>query len=415
MKNLKQTKEIILILVIAFIYSCSKDEQISPVKKDIQQSKNFVKLEDAYGIASVIEYPLSQNPKKSLRANKVTSTFKEIETALVVPDKDGTPSFYIINYKDNGFIMISADKRTNPIKAYSLTEKFPIQADKLPNGLLRWMAETSEMITQIRVLNKKQTESVARSWDICNIQGVLKPEDHQEECGRNCKNTYKTVGPLLETNWHQREGFNNHMPQINCNNLPNNRAYAGCVPIAMAQIMKYHKYPKRYKWNLMPNDNGSNITSLLIKDIHSKIKNMYGGYNSPLNYKCDGTGVKSGANMSVVLKRNFGFSSANRADYNHNIVVNELNYGRPVILSGSYKTSGWWIFSSYSGHMWVCDGYRDSTIYSEDCKRRWGYLYLHMNWGWGKNGNNGWFAFNNWNPGSRTYNNRRKMIFNIKP
>ena len=55
---------------------------------------------------------------------------------LAVPDNNGNPSYYIVNYKDDGFIMISADNRTNPIRAYSLTQKFPMEADELPSGLL---------------------------------------------------------------------------------------------------------------------------------------------------------------------------------------------------------------------------------------------------------------------------------------
>ena len=74
-----------------------------------------------------------------------------------------------------------------------------------------------------------------------------------------------------------------------------------------------------------------------------------------------------------------------------------------------------WCSTSYKkGHAWVCDGYRSSTIYSEDCSTGWGYLYLHMNWGW-DNAHTGWYSYNNWNPGDRSYNHKKEMIYNIKP
>jgi len=44
----------------------------------------------------------------------------------------------------------------------------------------------------------------------------------------------------------------------------------------------------------------------------------------------------------------------------------------------------------------------------------WGYLYLHMNWGW-TGLHNSWYAYNNFNPGNRTYNYKVKMVYNIKP
>ncbi|MEM0519315.1 Spi family protease inhibitor [Aequorivita flava] len=42
------------------------------------------------------------------------------------------------------------------------------------------------------------------------------------------------------------------------------------------------------------------------------------------------------------------------------------------------------------------------------------YLYYRMNWGWGGQYNNAWYANNNFNPGSNTFNYQKKMIYNIK-
>tara|TARA_B110000114_G_C14722749_1_gene249925 strand:+ start:81 stop:314 length:234 start_codon:yes stop_codon:yes gene_type:complete len=77
MRNLKQTKRFFLILLIGvLIYSCSQDEQITPTE-EIQQTENFVNLDEASGVASVIEYPLSSNSKDAgLRAKGATSKFK---------------------------------------------------------------------------------------------------------------------------------------------------------------------------------------------------------------------------------------------------------------------------------------------------------------------------------------------------
>ena len=96
MKNLKQAKRFFLILPIGvLIYSCSQDEQVAP-KEEIQQTENFVNLDEASGIASVIKYPLSSNPKNAnLRGKGVTSPFKEIESVTKVPDEYGKTSYFI--------------------------------------------------------------------------------------------------------------------------------------------------------------------------------------------------------------------------------------------------------------------------------------------------------------------------------
>ena len=83
MKNLKQTKRFFLILLmVVSIYSCSEDEQVTSTT-EVQQTENFVNLDEASGIASFIEYPLSSNPKDAnLRAKGNISKFKEIYTVL---------------------------------------------------------------------------------------------------------------------------------------------------------------------------------------------------------------------------------------------------------------------------------------------------------------------------------------------
>ncbi|HBH24194.1 MAG TPA: hypothetical protein DDY13_12320 [Cytophagales bacterium] len=411
MRNLKQTKRFFLILLIGvLIYSCSEDEQVTPTT-EIQQTENFVSLDEASGIATVIEYPLSSNPKDvNLRAKGNTSKFKEIEKILSVPDSEGNPSYYIVNYKDDGFIMISADNRINPIRAYSLTEKFPMESEELPSGLVGWLAESSDMISEIRVLDEEQTQSVAKAWNPCEIQKTIRRIDPDDDCGGNgggCENQYTTIGPLLQTTWGQGTGYNNLVPHTGCSNYSNGRAPTGCVATAMAQIMKFHEFPNNYNWDNMPNGYGTNETSRLMRDIGAAVNMKYG---------CSGSSANTKDEVASSFRNDFGYSSASYSGFNRDIVKQQLRWNRPVILRGGRK-SGWWIFATYKdGHAWVCDGYRSSTIYSEDCSMGWGYLYLHMNWGWTQYSRlNGWFAYNNWNPGNYTFNYKKGMVYNIKP
>lgn len=64
--------------------------------------------------------------------------------------------------------------------------------------------------------------------------------------------------------------------------------------------------------------------------------------------------------------------------------------------------------------MWVCDGFRRSFIWAEDCSTAWSRLFLRMNWGWG-GAYDGWYAFDDFTPGSHYYNDGIKMIHNIQP
>lgn len=206
-------------------------------------------------------------------------------------------------------------------------------------------------------------------------------------------------GPYLQTAWGQGCGYNSELAVLNCN-VPCGKAYTGCVATSMAQIMRYHQYPSNFSWNSMLNNEGNYPIALLMKDI---------GKNVGMDYKCDGSSANTESKVANAFKNNYGYSSANYADYNYQTVKTELDLGRPVILRGGRNT-GWWIFNQYSdGHAWVCDGYMSCT---DPC---WGsMLQLHMNWGW-DGSYNGYFSFNNFNPANYTFNYKTGMVYNIKP
>jgi hypothetical protein len=403
--------QILLLLLLGFMWSCSQpnattDESKNLSDQELEQTENFVNIYKASSIASTIKYPLTSSPNDlRLKAKGATSKFKEIEKILAIPDNNGNPSYYILNYKEDGFIMLSADNRINPVRAYSLTEKFPMDSDSLPSGLIGWMMESSEMVSQIRVLNEEQTLSVKRSWKPCEIQkslGIrkLEPDDPcNGNGGGGCEDQYTTVGPLLTTTWGQGRGYNNFVPLTGCNSS-NGRAPAGCVATAMAQIMKYYEHPNNYDWGNMPNDEGSNEISQLMVDIGDAVD---------MDYDCDG----SGAYMNDVPSafNEFGYNNAKFSEYKHSTVKQQLKWEKPVILGGfrEKKCFLWWC-SYKGGHAWVTDGYRSSYY----CETGTSYLYLHMNWGWSGSKDN-WYAYNNWNPGDRSYNHKKEMIYNINP
>ncbi len=70
-------------------------------------------------------------------------------------------------------------------------------------------------------------------------------------------------------------------------------------------------------------------------------------------------------------------------------------------------------FDGSTGHAWVCDGYRRTRYFYEDCDEIVT-LYLHMNWGWNGTYNN-YFAYNNFDPGSYEFNSNKSMAYNITP
>lgn len=227
--------------------------------------------EEAVAFASVLEYPI--NPKSSNgRTDNANSTFKDIERVFEVPDENGNPSFYIVNYVDEGFIIISADNRTNPIRAFSVENKFPLDEQDYPMGLINWLLETNDLISDIRLLDAQETQSVAQAWDVCEMQKIIQPIDDGGCGGGGCENRYTTVGPLLSTTWEQTSGYNDLVQNKNC---PSGTAPTGCVATAMAQIMKHHEFPNNYNWTDMPDNRGTMETARLMQDIGQAVNMQY--------------------------------------------------------------------------------------------------------------------------------------------
>lgn len=392
-----------LSLLLIFMLSCDDALKENEIKKG---SENFISMDEAISFASVLEHPIMVKDANGRTVGTQTS-FKDVKSVFEVPDANGEPSFYIINYEGDGFIIMSADDRANSIRAFSSDNAFSLNETDYPLGLVNWLMETSDLISDVRLLNVEETEAVAQSWDVCGMQMMIQPIDDGGDCGDGggggCQDSQTTVGPLMATTWGQQRTYNDLVENENC---AAGTAPTGCVATAMAQIMYYHSFPNNYNWeNMQLGGMGTMETARLMRDV---------GQAVDMNYTC----TASGADMedaTSAFSNDFGYQNATYSDFNHSTVKQQLGWNRPVMLSG-YRTMvvncfGFFCSTKYeNGHAWVCDGYRSTHF----CNTGNTYLHLYMNWGW--NGSlNGWFAYNRWNPGTRDYQYKKKMIYNIRP
>ena len=199
-------------------------------------------------------------------------------------------------------------KRTTPILGYSPDGNFVFDENSYPSGLKFWINDATEQIYTIQNSNKEQSESEKHVWEYVQKSESfgLKPNKSAppEECYEH-EEIY-TKGPLMNTLWYQTGVFNDDLPSITCNGY-SFQINAGCVPIAMAQVMKYYQYPTNYNWASMPLTYGTTTTANFIKDIHDAIRNVYSGQPT---YDCNGTYVSNSADMGNVLKTKFNYTSA---------------------------------------------------------------------------------------------------------
>lgn len=189
------------------------------------------------------------------------------------------------------------------------------------------------------------------------------------------------VKPLIKTQWGQHYPFNLLCPETDNNNGENTYKLAGCGPVAMAQVVNYHRYPSmspdgkyEYDWSQMFHSLTSNVQNEGIVAVAKLISDC--GVSSFTEYGDE----RSSTSLSYIMgamKRLFGYSNYmsiyNRSDFEtpkrdslyRQLIFSELKAGRPVLYRGTNEKG--------EGHLFIIDG----------CKKG----KVHVNMGWGGNDN----------------------------
>lgn len=277
-----------------------------------------------------------------------------------------------------GFVIVSGDERTEEILGYGMDCQF--DEARIPETMKGW-------------LDIYTSEISALQNGVTNTRPLRVP-------------LHSAVAHLVTTSWGQGDSnstgsaYNQQCPKLN-----GTYCVTGCVATAMAQIMRFHKWPQNYT-SAIPsytsNDNVGYLSSL------SRVKldwaNMLERYNEgqttaqckavaqlmrycgqsvKMDYDPDASSAYT-SDVAMALRTYFDYDIntryEKRSDYSaeswDNLIYNELKNGRPVLYSGS---------NPGGGHAFVCDGYD-------------GQGYYHINWGW-EGYCNGYFKLMVLNPG----------------
>ncbi len=298
-------------------------------------------------------------------------------------------TFYVVNFEESGFVIVSADDRVNPILGYSLKNSLP---RKLKNPAVKyWLDRYSKEIKHIISKKTDNTQTLKKWNDIINNKFV--------------KGT-KAVAPMLSTAWDQGSGYNTYVP----GSTP-----VGCVATAMAQIMNYHEYPATgiswhryvhptygeqivhfnegdYNWSNMPNTSGNDDVAKLM---------YHCGVAVDMDYQIAGSGAQS-SDVPYVMANYFkydqGIKYLSRSWYPNNnewidLLKTELDASRPLYYSGSSEDDG--------GHAFVFDGYNDNNQF-------------HVNWGW-SGAANGYFTVDALSPNGSDFSEEGGAVIGIQP
>ena len=282
-----------------------------------------------------------------------------LETALV----GSGDSYYVFNVgQDGGFVIVSGEDATEEILGYSDEGHFDVET--MPDEIKSWMQGYADEISWLR-LNQSR---LVRKADKSPYDDITLDEERLAY-------------------WNQRAPFWDKCPKED-----DNQTLAGCVPLAMAQLMFYHKRPLKTFHEIPSHVEGiddvaagtsidwNNMAALPSNIVEEEQKEAVAnlvshcGLAVAANYGTKGTGAR-GQDVVYALANYFGYSpSMEYLDRNHysneewTLLINtELGKGRPVLYRGR---------SASGGHQFLLCGYKNGLYY--------------INWGWGKE-YNGYF------------------------
>ncbi len=317
------------------------------------------------------------------------------------------PSFYVVNFNAEGFVIVAGDDRVKPILAFS--DEGAFVAENMPAHVRFFLDGYTEEIQYMVDNQQYADESVLQQWATLLSDVLPKQKDGDV-----------VVDPLLgNIAWNQKMYYNDLCPADTTGDAAyGGHAAVGCGAIVMGQIMRYWRFPET--------GNGS----------HSYTSNNYG----PL-FANFGTTTYHYENMPDQLTADFHPDSCVLAVatllYHCGVAVN-MNYGPSASWSNSNRIvsalstyfrypptvqyiereslslTTWLNYlkgeldartpfmyggsGSYGGHVWVCDGYRDDD-------------YFHFNWGWGGQ-QNGYYTITNCS--SYGFNSHHAIIIGIR-
>ena len=318
---------------------------------------------------------------------------------------------YVVNYEDDaGFAILSADRQLPSVLGYAdngnITDTMTnpgikLFLERLPDFVatsLRWdsLPDPDPPVNPPVDPDPGGGGGTGPSPDPSDTTVVYRYHHNGIQRG-------DITGPYVSVRWGQGAPFNDNTPECMLNwNTP-----AGCVAIAMLQIMSYHQYPTAsttigtgnsivLDWPVLKTATTGQM--MLHNPGRTQLANFIRriGEDVHMVYTCAESGAYT--NDADRVLKSYGYLTDGIHDYNWTAVRNDLDRMRPVYVRG---------VSVEGGHAWVIDGYMKARVpvdvfmdvYDSNGNFLRGYYlgiqyeyeYLpHCNWGW-DGSSNGYF------------------------
>lgn len=368
---------------------------------------------DYFVSATALNAYLALQPNRAERSKRSVASIEPTG-----PNSDVT-LMYVVNYEGGGWEIISADKRTEPILAYSDCGSF--SWEKANPGEIAWMGGVGEGLLHLRTAGPdakltekatKEKEQNVNFWDglemtkafidkngkdaLNNAVEVSHEEISQilanQQTRVNSEGYYRLAGSvqtevatdslrhLMVTRWGQFYPWDYYCPTD---------APAGCVAVAGAQMLYFTHYVLGYPWyarlddsfyNEFTNLNDASVWSVMVDSLSGNVDYTGVRVRSVARLLRD-VGVRVGMNygdgISLASLKNlvgvfatYDVTCEFSENYNSSVVINAMyNDMMPTIIGANASISYHWLTGQPSygdGHAFIIDGYKRCKTITEN-------------------------------------------------
>lgn len=340
-----------------------------------------------------------RSPSSRAKVMSKVNSSKMLKATKVEAEK-----IYAFNVEGGGYVIASGDSRTLPVLGYS--DSGSIDWTNMPENMRAWLKGYDEAIA-----------TLGSRTDFAD--GNLLTVEGEQPLSTSLART--AVEPLITTQWNQLAPYWNKIPLYDGADpdWQGKNCLTGCVATAMAQIMKFHEWPKTETraipaydqetydkgnsktWHIdelppVTFDWANMIDQYTIKDKETGKETVVGtevqqdAVATLMRYCSQALEMELAPNVSGAYSKAcspayyyMGYASSVQLvsrelfgiDEWEDLIYGELSAKRPVQYNG---------ISNNGGHSFVCDGYDGNGMF-------------HINWGWSGE-DNGYYSLSVLNP-----------------
>lgn len=348
----------------------------------------------------------------SQRAAATAAKFLNVDKPVLAwsgeASKDGlsSPSFYVFDNPDGGWVVISADDALMPVLAYSDEGSFC--SEGMPAQVSSWFSRMDRVVKSLRSPAAPAAPAVKARWDEPRVR---------------LKGASETL--LKTASWGQDSPYNASI----AGHVGSKGLITGCVATATAILMRYYCWPEKpvgtipayktetgrysvpqipldglsYDWDKMPLTSAQKSSWTSAQKTAVADLMLHCGAMVKMDYGRDASSAYSN-DIAPALYSHMSYDNCYTELYRQfytdqewlGMIRKEIEGGSPLIYGGSD-------FGDGGGHQFILDGVNDDN-------------FVHVNWGW-EGDDNGWFACNYLGSKSMGYvfSVEDSAIFGIRP